>query len=620
MKKKTIALAGNPNVGKSTVFNSLTGLNQHTGNWPGKTVTGAQGNFTYKDTEFLLVDLPGTYSLAATSIDEAVARDYICSGEADITLVVADGTCLERNLNLILQVLSITKNAILCVNLMDEAKKKKISVDLERLSDILEIPVIGMAARSKKGLDQLLEALWGFQPRLVGQEEGQEQAQDQCAFCSGHCDHGEYLQEAHNIYEQCVTEETEDPHAFDRKLDKIVTSRKFGFPIMLLLLGLIFWITIAGANYPSQWLTMFFAWLETHIRSFFQLLSLPAAAESLLMDGIYKTLTWVISVMLPPMAIFFPLFTLLEDFGYLPRVAFNLDHAFKKCCAHGKQALTICMGFGCNACGVTGCRIIESPRERLIAILTNSFVPCNGRFPTLISIITMFFVASFSFGSGAAACLLLTLVIILGIVMTLLVSKLLSHTILKGMPSSFILELPPYRRPKIGSVILRSILDRTLFVLGRAIVIAAPAGLLIWILANATWNGSSILSYCTDFCDPAGQLLGIDGVIVMAFILGFPANEIVIPIILMTYMAQGSLTDYDSLAQLQAILLDNGWTWQTALATMILCLFHFPCGTTCLTIKKETGSWKWTFAAFLLPTLIGVILCLMLNGVWMLLA
>ncbi|MCI9597963.1 MAG: ferrous iron transport protein B [Firmicutes bacterium] len=634
MKKKTIALAGNPNVGKSTVFNSLTGLNQHTGNWPGKTVTGAQGKFTYKDTEFLLVDLPGTYSLAATSMDEAVARDYICSGKADITLVVADGTCLERNLNLVLQVLSITKNVILCVNLLDEAKKKKIMVDLDQLSDILNIPVIGMAARSKEGLDQLLEALWGFEPRpfkpqTVDCDPALQEEQEQ-TFCSeqenkrtlliSDQDHAHHLQNARSIYAQCVTEKTGEPHAFDRKLDQIVTSRKFGFPIMLLLLGLVFWITIAGANYPSQWLTTFFAWLETQIREFFQFLSVPATAESLAMDGIYKTLTWVISVMLPPMAIFFPLFTLLEDFGYLPRVAFNLDHAFKKCCAHGKQALTICMGFGCNACGVTGCRIIESPRERLIAILTNSFVPCNGRFPTLIAIITMFFVASFSFGSGAAACLLLTLVILLGIVMTLLVSKLLSHTILKGMPSSFILELPPYRCPKIGSVIFRSILDRTLFVLGRAVVIAAPAGLLIWLLANITWGETSILSHCTDFCDPFGRLLGIDGVIVMAFILGFPANEIVVPIMLMTYMAQGSLTDYDNLAQLQAILLDHGWTWQTALATMILCLFHFPCGTTCLTIKKETGSWKWTAAAFLLPTLVGIILCLALNGLWTLFA
>lgn len=280
-----------------------------------------------------------------------------------------------------------------------------------------------------------------------------------------------------------------------------------------------------------------------------------------------------------------------------------------------KYQPTMCMGFGCNACGVTGCRIIESPRERLIAILTNSFVPCNGRFPTLIAIITMFFAASFSFGSGIASCLLLTLVILLGITATLLVSRLLSKTILKGFPSSFILELPPYRMPKIGSVIVRSILDRTLFVLGRAVIIAAPAGLLIWILANVNCGESSLLDHCTSFCDPFGRLLGVDGVIIMAFLLGFPANEIVIPIMLMAYMAQGSLTDYDSLSQLHQILLDNGWTWQTALSTMLLCLFHFPCGTTCLTIKKETGSWKWTAAAIALPTLTGMVLCVLLNVV-----
>lgn len=272
------------------------------------------------------------------------------------------------------------------------------------------------------------------------------------------------------------------------------------------------------------------------------------------------------------------------------------------------------MGFGCNACGVTGCRIIESPRERLIAILTNNFVPCNGRFPALIAIITMFFVSAVSAAGGLAACTLLTFVIVLGITATLLISKLLSKTILKGIPSSFILELPPYRMPKIGSVIIRSMLDRTLFVLGRAVSIAAPAGLVIWLLANISIHGGTLLSYCTEFCDPLGQMLGIDGVVVMAFILGFPANEIVIPIILMAYMAQGSLTDYGSLAQLHQILIDNGWTWQTALSTMILCLFHFPCGTTCLTIKKETGSWKWTAVAFLLPTLTGVILCFLLNA------
>lgn len=621
MKSRTIALAGNPNVGKSTVFNSLTGLRQHTGNWPGKTVAGAQGTFTYKDTQFQLVDLPGTYSLSGASIDETVAGDYICSGKADLTIIVADSTCMERNLNLITQILTITTDVILCVNLLDEARKKGISVDLDKLSELLQIPVVGMSARSEDGLDQLLETLWQSTEAKADQdmETEQQTAVEQGVKIGKKIEEGEEalrarLQYVRQIYSQCVSKNTLEPHHFDRNLDKIVTSRKFGFPIMLLLLCFIFWLTIAGANYPSQGLTVFFAWLREHIEEFLSAIQAPELIRAPLMDGIYKTLTWVVSVMLPPMAIFFPLFTLLEDFGYLPRVAFNMDHAFRKCCAHGKQALTMCMGFGCNACGVTGCRIIESPRERLIAILTNSFVPCNGRFPTLIAIITMFFVSSVSMGSGLAACVLLTFVIVLGIAATLLIAKLLSKTILKGIPSSFILELPPYRMPKIGSVIVRSILDRTLFVLGRAVSIAAPAGLVIWLLANIRFHEVTLLSYCTEFCDPFGQILGIDGVIVMAFLLGFPANEIVIPIILMTYMAQGSLTDYDSLAQLHQILIDNGWTWQTALSTMLLCLFHFPCGTTCLTIKKETGSWKWAAVAFLLPTLTGVILCFLLNA------
>lgn len=610
MKKRTIALAGNPNVGKSTVFNSLTGMNQHTGNWPGKTVSGARGSFTYKDTVFTLVDLPGTYSLSAASVDEAVAGDYICSGEADITLIVADATCLERNLNLVLQILSITKKAILCVNLLDEAQKKKISIDLEKLSELLEIPVVGMAARSGTGLDTLLETLWSFTQEAECKDSHTVKADyDPGAW-------QEFLPRANEVYCACVTKGTDEPHAFDRRLDRIVTSRIFGFPIMLLLLVLIFWITIAGANYPSQWLSCCFSWLEEHLRGVFAASGAPASLTGICMDGVYTTLTWVISVMLPPMAIFFPLFTLLEDFGYLPRVAFNMDHAFKKCCAHGKQSLTMCMGFGCNACGVIGCRIIESPRERLIAILTNNFVPCNGRFPTLIALITIFFTASFSFGGSLGACLMLTFLIVLGIAMTLLVSRLLSKTILKGLPSSFVLELPPYRRPKVGSVILRSIFDRTVFVLGRAIAVAAPAGLLIWILANVDYQGMSLLAHCTEFCQPFGKLLGIDGVIVMAFILGFPANEIVIPIMLMAYMAQSSLTDYTTLEQLRQVLLDNGWTWQTAISTMLLCLFHFPCGTTCLTIRKETGSWKWTAVAFFLPTLIGILLCLILNSVW----
>ena len=594
MKNKTIALVGNPNVGKSTVFNALTGMKQHTGNWPGKTVTNAVGHMRYKDATFDFIDLPGAYSLDSSSPDEAVTGEYILSGQADLVLIVADATCLKRNLLLIKDILKVTDKAILCVNLMDEARKKGIQLDIEKLQKLLHIPVIATVARSKEGFPQLLETLYSFSPN---ESSGMHKKDFNI----------------NDIYRQCVTLSKEEPHSFDRKLDKIVTSKILGFPVMILLLLMIFWITMVGANYPSEALSSMFSLLDEKIRTLLISVNAPNILVSALMDGLYTTLTWVISVMLPPMAIFFPLFTLLEDFGYLPRVAFNLDNAFKCCGAHGKQSLTMCMGFGCNACGVMGCRIIESPRERLIAIITNNFVPCNGRFPTLIAIILIFFVSgTASLGTLAAGCIL-TGFILIGIAVTLIVSKLLSKTVLKGMPSSFVLELPPYRKPKIGSVIVRSIFDRTVFVLGRAIVIAAPFGVLIWILANIKIGNSSILNHCTEFLDPFGRVIVVDGVIVMAFILGFPANEIVVPVMLMCYMSTGVLTDYSSLTQLQDTLVGCGWTFQTALSVIILCLFHFPCGTTCLTIKKETGSLKWTTFAFLLPTVIGIGICFIIN-------
>lgn len=616
----SVALAGNPNVGKSTLFNTLTGMNQHTGNWPGKTVGSAVGRFSYKDAEFTLTDLPGTYSLISTSTDEEIARDFICSDEPDVTVAVADACCLERNLSLILQIRSITPNMILCVNLLDEAKKKKIDVDLAKLSEILGIPVVGTAARSKCGLDEFRECLYSFKPRgdSLSPEESSEGASspEERKKLILESNPEDFIAKAKEIYGECVTEKSEHTHLRDRRIDNIVTSKLFGFPIMIGLLGIVFFLTITGANYPSQLLANMFSLLGARFDTFCTYINMPESLHSALMDGIYRTLSNVISVMLPPMAIFFPLFTLLEDFGYLPRIAFNMDRAFRRAHACGKQCLTMMMGFGCNACGVTGCRIIDSPRERLIAILTNSFVPCNGRFPTLIAIITMFF--SFGGSSSLVSALILTAVIVLGIVMTLLMSRFLSSTVLKGMPSSFVLELPPYRRPRVGDVIVRSVLDRTIFVLGRAVAVAAPAGLLIWIVANCYIGGQSILSYCTEFLDPFGRLIGVDGVIIMAFILGFPANEIVIPIILMTYMAQGTLTDYSSLTELHTLLAENGWTNITALCTMLLCLLHFPCGTTCLTIKKETGSLKWTALAFLLPTLCGILLCFIVNSAYLL--
>lgn len=602
MKTKIVALAGNPNVGKSTVFNALTGMKQHTGNWPGKTVSNATGQMQYKDITFQFVDLPGAYSLSSSSPDEKVTGDYISSNQADIVLIIADATCLERNLLLVKEVLLAAKKAIVCINLMDEAKKKGISVNIKKLQKILNVPVIPTSARSKEGLPVLVDTLYELTCENI----------DKADIPLEHHKASQLPSES-EIYKQCVTLSSKEPHSFDRKIDRIVTSKKFGFPIMILMLLLIFWITMVGANYPSAALSSMFSAIEDKIKFLLINASCPSPVVSFIVDGIYKTTAWVVSVMLPPMAIFFPLFTLLEDFGYLPRVAFNLDSAFKNCGAHGKQSLTMCMGFGCNACGIMGCRIIESPRERLIAILTNNFVPCNGRFPTLIAIILIFFTAGLTAFKTAAAGLILAAFIILGITVTLLVSKLLSKTILKGMPSSFVLELPPYRKPKIADVIIRSILDRTIFVLGRALIVAAPAGAVIWLLANINMGDMSLLDRCSDFLNPFGHMIGVDGVIILAFILGLPANEIVIPIMLMCYMSTGMLTDYSGLSQLHDILVGCGWDFQTALSVTLLCMFHFPCGTTCLTIKKETGSLKWTALAFIIPTFIGIALCFLIN-------
>lgn len=682
---KVIALAGNPNVGKSTVFNSLTGLNQHTGNWPGKTVANAQGKYQYKGKNYILVDIPGTYSLMANSEEEEIARDFICFGEPDATVVVADATCLERNLNLVLQTMEISKQVILCVNLLDEAKKKKIRIKLDVLSEKLGIPVVGTSARSGKGLKNLMEAVSalttqkaGTTPLSVTYDPAIEEAVSilqpvvkktlrgklnsrwvSLKLLDGDAsilkslkkylgydilsqnEIAESLADARSclnkigikndsfrdrvvtkIVETCeqISRETviyeEKGYAErDRKIDRVLTSKATGIPIMILLLCGIFWLTITGANYPSQLIADGLFWVEDRLSDFCMAAGAPLWVKGILVDGCYRTLAWVVSVMLPPMAIFFPLFTLLEDLGYLPRVAFNMDNFFRKACAHGKQALTMCMGFGCNACGVIGCRIIDSPRERLIAILTNNFVPCNGRFPTLIAIITMFFAGAVvgPFQSAVSA-LTLTAVIVFGVFMTLLISKLLSRTILKGMPSSFHLELPPYRRPQIGKVIVRSILDRTLFVLRRAVVVAAPAGLVIWSLANIKTGGQSLLTLCAGFLDPFARLIGLDGYILMAFILGFPANEIVVPIIIMSYMATGCLTDYTSFAQLYALFVSHGWTWLTAVCVMLFSLMHWPCGTTCLTIKKETQSLKWTMVSVAIPTAAGILVCFLVTS------
>lgn len=678
---RVIALAGNPNVGKSTIFNQLTGMHQHTGNWPGKTVACAQGFCRTEACEYLLVDLPGTYSLLAHSAEEQVARDFLCFGGADATIVVCDATCLERNCNLVLQIREICDRVIVCVNLMDEAARKGISIDLSLLSQRLGVPVVGTSATDPHSLATLLAALDRLfttekQPllslpyppdilqavaglsetvadltgrpdvslflslRLLGSDEelkdkisghvpdtpalrdARAYAQQTLAACG--IDAAAYeeaiastiVRQAEILCCDAVHTSRADTGDRDRRIDRVLTGKFSAFPIMLALLVFIFFLTVTVANIPSSWLSYGFALAEDGLDRLFAAWGAPLWLHGILVTGVFRVTGWVVSVMLPPMAIFFPLFTLLEDIGYLPRVAYNLDRPFRRCSACGKQALTMCMGFGCNAAGVVGCRIIDSPRERKLALLTNAFVPCNGRFPTLLTLIGIFFVGTgIGLSSSLASAAFLTLFVLLSVAMTFLATWLLSRTLLHGEPSSFTLELPPYRRPRVLQILIRSVFDRTLFVLLRAVAVAAPAGAVIWILSNTYIDGISLLAHAAAFLDPFAVLLGLDGVILLAFLLGFPANEIVLPIVLMAYTAGGALSDTGNAADLYAILSANGWSAVTALSFLLFSLFHWPCSTTLLTIRKETGRLRDVFLAAALPTAFGLLLCFSVHSV-----
>ena len=719
-----IALAGNPNVGKSTVFNALTGLRQHTGNWPGKTIARAEGAFAHRGSRMKIVDLPGTYSLQAGSVDEEVARDFILFGRPDVTVVVVDATRLERNLNLALQILDITDRVVVFLNLIDEAKRHGIAVDAARLERELGVPVVAGAARSKIGIDELIDAAhavatgertttpfriaqqapevehavaqladvvegafpelgssrWVAQRLLnadgavveavrsgeLGQLTGSEtSAQDERreelpaerrrtlstdprkVLAAAERLRWDLPADFHDtltaeIYgtAQTIAERAQlrglrkTGFDLDRGLDRLLTSRWLGFPVMLAILAAVFWITIEGANVPSSMLASLLI-DRTHpvLHDFGAALSLPWWLSGFLFDGVYLATAWVIAVMLPPMAIFFPIFTLLEDFGYLPRVAFNLDSLFRRAGAHGKQALTMCMGFGCNAAGVVATRVIDSPRERLIAIITNNFSLCNGRWPTQILIASIFIGAlAPAHLAGLVSASAVVGIALLGILMMFVASWALSRTVLRGEATSFSLELPPYRPPRIWQTLYTSVIDRTLIVLWRAVMFAVPAGAVIWLISNITFGGTSVAQHMVTWLDPVGLLLGLNGVILLAYVVAIPANEIVIPTVLMLTVLTASglggdagagvgvMFEPDNAHATAQLLRAGGWTLLTAVNLMLFSLLHNPCSTTIYTIWKETRSARWTTVATLLPLVMGVTVCFLLTQVWRLLA
>ena len=711
-----VALAGNPNVGKSTVFNRLTGLRQHTGNWPGKTIARAEGHFLYAGESYKLVDLPGTYSLLSASPDEEVARDFLLFGKPDVTVVVLDTTALERNLHLTLQILQITDRVVLCLNLMDEARARGITVDVEGLSRTLGVPVVPCSARSGEGFENLLTAIRDVaHGAVIGQAsppwpqgmEGIQEVVDELAqaldetlpglphrewvslrllegdeslrtaLVAGDLgrlrrDHAaasvspsnssepmaETLQKCRALLEKVNTLQWKMPpnshdliteHLYaesarlcaahvrkaprtsrwqwQKQADRWLTHPLTGFPLMFLIFAGVLWITIEGSNRPSGILeSLLVETFHPLLREAFNAVGAPWWLTGILVDGVYLATAWVVSVMLPPMAIFFPLFTILEDLGYLPRVAFNLDRIFQAVGAHGKQALTMSMGLGCNAAGVVACRVIDSPRERLIAILTNNFSLCNGRWPAQILLATIFLGALVPpAAAGVVATLAVAGVALLGFALAFLTSWLLSRSVLKGQASAFSLELPPYRPSNVLRTLYSSLIDRTLFVLWRAMVFAAPAGAVIWMIGNISVGSAPLASLVAASLEPLGWLMGLSGLSLLAYIIAIPANEIVIPTILMltvtisgsSAMGAGAGVIFEAESNIvRDLLVSSGWTTLTAVCLMVFSLCHNPCSTTLYTIYKETGSWKWTLLAAAIPLSYGFFLCSLIAFVW----
>lgn len=652
---KNILLVGNPNVGKSSIFNILTHSHEHTGNWTGKTVKLARKNII--NTNYTLIDLPGIYSLSSLSDEEIVAKDTLLFEQYEKIIYVMDSSNIEKNLHLLLQILEINKNIILCLNMVDELDIKGIKINDKKLSEILDIKVIRCSASKNIGIKELIESLDEeskssynyiydyniekgisdifeyltnqFKSRFIALKLLEKDITLVDSIKTKYKidiidkDIQNYLMHVNseeisdsvsnllnniskNIYNEVVEISKEKEIG---TIDKIFSKKIYALPIMFIIMFGIFFITIVLANYPSELLSLIFNKFEICLVNLSNILKIPSYIYEPIIYGIYRVVSFIVSVMFPPLVIFFFLFTYAEESGILPRLAFNFDKVFKCSGCHGKQALTICSGFGCNACAIVGSRIIDSKRDKLIAILTNSFIPCNGRFPMIIALITMFFTNS---NNKLQVSLYLTLFVILAILISLLTSFILSKTILKGYNGFFILELPDYKKVKFKKVLKNSLIYKSLSILKKAVLVSIPCGIIIYFMTNTTIGNLSLFKIASNFLEPFGKLLGLDGVILLSFFLALPANEIVLPIIIMGYLGSKNVPMISNYLTIKEVLINNSWTYMTALSTILFSIMHFPCGTTLATIKSEVGT-KWMIYSFIIPLVTGILFLFILN-------